>query len=135
MKRSILAFLAGIVAWAVVVSVLNRILRLSLPGYTAAEPTMTFTLGMKLARLTMAAVASLSAGATAGAIAPRSRRVALILGAFVLACFIPSHIWLWAKFPVWYHLTFLLTLVPLVVLGSKITRAGSDHSAFKSTHA
>jgi hypothetical protein len=37
MKRSILACLAGLLTWIVVVTVINRVLRLSLPNYTAAE--------------------------------------------------------------------------------------------------
>jgi uncharacterized protein (DUF983 family) len=31
--------------------------------------------------------------------------------------FIPQHIALWHTFPIWYHLTFLLSLVPLTYLG------------------
>ena len=40
MKRSILACLAGLLTWIVVVTVINRVLRLSLPNYTAAEQTL-----------------------------------------------------------------------------------------------
>ena len=49
MKRSILACLAGLLTWVVVVTVINRVLRLSLPNYTAAEHTLQFTLSMKWA--------------------------------------------------------------------------------------
>jgi len=41
----------------------------------------------------------------------------LIAGLILLALFIPQHILLWPKFPVWYHLTFLLSLVPLTSAG------------------
>ena len=47
MKRSILACLAGLLAWVVVVTVINRVLRVSLPNYTAAEHAVQFTLAMK----------------------------------------------------------------------------------------
>jgi hypothetical protein len=30
---------------------------------------------------------------------------------------------IWSKLPVWYHLTFLLTIVPLFVLGASIGSA------------
>ncbi len=118
MKRAILAFLAGLVAWTLVVSLLNRALRGMLDGYAAAEPTMTFTLGMMAARLTIAAVTSLLAGVVTRWVAPAGNRVAVVLGLFLLVAFIPIHASLWNHFPIWYHLTFLLTLVPLVVLGS-----------------
>lgn len=121
MKRSILAFVAGFAAWAVVATLLNFGLRAWLPGYTVAEPALTFTLGMKVARLILGALASLAAGATTALIAPANRILPWVLGAVVLAMFIPAHIHLWGKFPVWYHLVFLLTLVPLVVLGAALT--------------
>jgi hypothetical protein len=131
MKRAILAFLAGLVTWLVVGSVLDRGLRIALAGYAAAEPKMTFTLGMMAARLTIAAVTSVIAGAVAGWISRGSVRVAWVMGAILLALFIPVHVRLWNTFPIWYHLTFLVTLVPLVVLGSWLarTRTGGSPAA------
>ena len=122
MKRSIFGFLAGLVLWVLVASLINRGLRLGFPGYALAEPAMAFTLSMKIARLTLAVLASLAAGATTGWIAPSQRILPWILGAVILAMFLPMHVQLWAKFPVWYHLFFLGTLVPLVALGAALTR-------------
>ena len=118
MKRSILACLAGLLTWIVVVTVINRVLRLSLPNYTAAEQTLQFTLGMKWARLLMAIVTSLVAGVVTRWISPSSRWAPLIVGSVVLAMFVPLHIAIWSKFPVWYHLTFLLTIIPAVLVGA-----------------
>lgn len=125
MKRAILAFIVGLAAWVLVASVLNRGLRLALEGYAAAEPQMAFTHVMMAARLTLGAIASIAAGAAARAVAPSSARVALVLGVVLLAAFIPVHVQLWTKFPVWYHLVFLGTLVPLVALGGTLTRSRS----------
>ena len=118
MKRSILACLAGLLTWIVVVTVINRVLRLSLPNYIAAEQTLQFTLGMKWARLLMAIVTSLVTGAVTDWISPSSRWAPLIVGSVVLAMFVPLHIAIWSKFPVWYHLTFLLTIIPAVLVGT-----------------
>jgi hypothetical protein len=118
MKRSILACLAGFLTWIVVVMVINGGLRLSVPNYTAAEQTLQFTLGMKWARLLMAIVTSVVAGAVTGGISRSSRWAPLIVGSVVLAMFVPLHIAIWSKFPVWYHLTFLLTIIPAVLVGA-----------------
>jgi hypothetical protein len=96
-------------------------LRLTLNGYTAAETSLHFTLAMMVARLVIAAISSLAAGAVAGWIAPRGATPA-VLGAALLAAFIPAHARLWPLFPLWYRLTFLLTLVPLVVLGGLLVQ-------------
>jgi hypothetical protein len=45
------------------------------------------------------------------------------LGTALLVAFILIHVQLWSLFPFWYHLVFLATLIPLVVLGSWLTRA------------
>ena len=44
-----------------------------------------------------------------------------------MALFIPAHIQLWHKFPIWYHLTFLLTLAPLVALGAWLVAGQTRH--------
>ena len=129
MKRPILAFAAGLVVWVVVISVLNRGLRVCVADYAAAELTFSFTLGMLLARLAIAALASLLAGGVAGWLAPASLRVPVLLGAILLLAFLPTHVRLWRLFPFWYHLVFLVTLIPLVVLGARLARAGGSRRA------
>ena len=59
----------------VVVTVINRVLRLSLPNYTAAEQMLQFTLAMKWARLLMAIVTSAVARAVTGWICTRPQIV------------------------------------------------------------
>jgi hypothetical protein len=75
---------------------------------------------MKAGRLIEAGIASLAAGAIVRAVAPSSRFGPWITGAIILALFLPVHVQLWSRFPVWYHLTFLLSIVPLVVIGASI---------------
>src|SRR2546425_4466303 len=91
MKRSILTFIVGLVVWVLVASLLNRVLRLALEGYAAAEPQMVFTHGMMAARLALGALASLAAGAATRAVAPSSARVLWVLGGVLLAAFVPVH--------------------------------------------
>lgn len=122
MRRTLAAIIAGLVAWAVIVTLIDWSLRLGLAGYRQAEPTMLFTLAMKIARLVMAAVTSLAAGAIVRAIAPASRLAPWIVGLVILALFLPAHIHLWHRFPIWYHLSFLVPLAPLVALGGWLAR-------------
>ena len=121
MKRPIIAFVAGLLLWVVVVSVLDRGLRFFVAGYAAAEPTYSFTLGMLALRLVIAALTSLIAGAVVAWIAPSSPRVPVLVGATLLLIFIPDHVRLFSLFPLWYHLLFLVTLIPLVMLGARLT--------------
>lgn len=125
MRRTIVSIIAGLIAWAVIVTVLNWGLRLGLPGYRQAEPTLVFTLGMKISRLVMAAVTSIATGAAIRAIAPSSRLAPWIVGLIIVALFLPAHIHLWHRFPIWYHVSFLLPLAPLLALGAWLVPAAT----------
>jgi uncharacterized protein (DUF983 family) len=50
----------------------------------------------------------------------------LIVGSVVLAMFVPLHIAIWSKFPVWYHLTFLLTIIPAGLVGALLSPRSKD---------
>jgi len=117
MVKAIIANVAGLVAWIAVVAVAGVLMRSSWPAYSRVADEMTFTLPMMLARLSIGALATLAAGWVTAAIVARPMLVRLMPGLVLLAAFIPQHIALWNNFPVWYHLTFLLSLVPLTYLG------------------
>jgi hypothetical protein len=95
------------------------IIRESWPEYAAVERAMTFTQSMLFTRLALSTIALLIAACVTTLIAQKSV-VALILGIVLLLVSVPIHINLWDKFPVWYHLTFLVTLIPLCILGGRI---------------
>jgi hypothetical protein len=122
--KTVAAIIAGLATWVLVASILNLPLRAWWPNYHEAETAFSFTLGMKLARLALGAAASLCSGFVAAWIANGHRAAAMSLGILLLALFIPSHYLLWDKFPVWYHLTFLVSLFPLVLLGAMLKLPG-----------
>ena len=123
MVKGVLGVVAGLAVWIAVALGVGLILRFW-PAYVSVAATMAFTLPMLIARLSIGAVATVMAGVVAAFIARRSM-AALITGLLLLVMFIPDHIHLWPKFPVWYHLTFLISLVPLTYLGGR-TMARSD---------
>lgn len=129
MWRTVLSIVCGLVAWGLIATLLNNFgLRLFLPGYAQAEPAMSFTPAMQIARLLLAAVAGLGTGALVRVVAPESRAAPWVAGLILLALFVPMRIRIWDKFPLWYHLTFLITLAPLIVLGAPLwsrTRPGA----------
>src|SRR5882724_12801615 len=118
MLRAIGGIAGGLFAWVVVATVGNRVLRAAWPGYAAVEGAMNFTLAMLLLRLLLGALSSLCAGFFAAWIARGNRVADTVLAGLLLVGFIPVHYTLWERFPVWYHLTFLLSLVAVTVLGA-----------------
>ncbi|HTQ99709.1 MAG TPA: hypothetical protein VMH83_06955 [Candidatus Acidoferrum sp.] len=112
--------LAGYVTWWVIGIAGFAALRRFWPGYAALEPNFAFTLPMLLARLALGIVCSVVAGALAAIIAKRLWPPTLAIGFVILLQFIPAHIQLWHIAPLWYHVFFLGTLVPWVVLGGML---------------
>jgi hypothetical protein len=119
MARNILGVAAGLLAWVAVATIAGFVMRAAWPEYALVAEAMTFTLPMMFARLAIGAAATIAAGWVASVIARRSTVSTVVPGLILLLVFIPEHITLWEKFPVWYHLTFLISLVPLTWLGGR----------------
>jgi len=119
MIRSILAVIVAVVTWFIVATIVNWILRAGLPGYSAVEVSMNFTLTMMICRLLLGLVSSLCAGFVCATIA-RNRVAARVAAAFMVVLFLPVHYMLWAKFPIWYHLFFLISLAPMLLAGAAL---------------
>lgn len=120
MARDILGVVSGLVVWIAVVSVAGLTMRSAWPAYASVADAMTLTVPMMLARLAIGALATLGAGWVAALIARRSVLASVTAGLLLVVVFVPQHIMIWSTFPVWYHLTFLLSLVPLAYLGGQI---------------
>jgi len=119
MLRNTAAVIGGLFAWAVVATLGNLLLRAALPGYAEVEVAMSFTLPMLLLRLLLGGVSSLCAGFIAAWIARRNGGAVRTLAGSLLVAFVPLHYVLWERFPLWYHLVFLLSLVAATMLGGR----------------
>jgi hypothetical protein len=121
--RLIGGIVVGVLAWGIVVTILNLGLRHGWPAYGAVEKAMLFTVPMMAARLSISGISSLVSGYVAAAIG-RSGQAALIAGVLLLLIFLPIHYTIWSKFPLWYHLTFLVSLPVLSIIGGRFARNG-----------
>ncbi|MBI1210024.1 MAG: hypothetical protein GC190_01055 [Alphaproteobacteria bacterium] len=85
-----------------------------------ATQTADFDQQMLIARLGLAAAASIVAAWIAG-LTVRDNRIAPIVGGLaLLALFVPVHLGIWDKFPLWYHVTFLTSLPVLAFIGGRL---------------
>ena len=123
MLRAILGVVGGLVSWMLIATIGNIVMRLAWPGYSEVEKAMAFTPAMMLARLLLGALASVGAGIVGAWITKGNGRAIVVLAVVLLAIFIPVHYGLWDRFPLWYHITFLLSLVVITPLGSMLFRS------------
>ena len=111
------------VAWVALGTLILIAVRIMWPEYAAAEPTRAYDLAMMVMRLSVSSIALIGAAYIA-ATTVRENRISPIAGALLmLALFVPYHINIWDKYPVWYHLTFLVSIPVLALLGGRLARA------------
>ena len=132
MLRGIGAVIGSIVLWFVVATVIHRLMFLVWPAYAVATPLLAFTLPMKIFRLALSTVCTLLSGAVAQRISP-ARWVPVALGCVLVLLFLPEHIHIWSRFPVWYHLTFLVSLIPLAIIGAHLANPTLTNSTERIT--
>ena len=123
MRRTVAGIVAGLIVWLVVATIVNLLFRAFWPGYTEVELAMKFTLAMLIGRLLLGALSSLCAGFAAAWIAKGNGSASILLGVLLTILFIPIHYHLWGNFPLAYHLAFLLSLMPVTLLGARLQRA------------
>jgi len=120
MIRSIIAVIAGSVVWMVTALGMDEVLRKLIPnsfgtkGEVESVPLLLFMLSYTL-------LFSVLGGYVTAYIARRKEiQHALILGVLQLAMGIMATIQFFDTAPLWFHLTFLLLLVPANIAGGQL---------------
>jgi len=121
MLRLILGVVIGVVAWVAVVAGVAFLLRAVAPDVNAAMVAHTTTVAMA-ERLAVSFLGSLVGGYLAMPVA-RDARAPLIAGVLLLMCWGYFHVMvIWHQFPLWYHLTFFVSLPLLSILGGRLAK-------------
>ena len=120
MARTIGGIVAGIIAWFVVIFAIGFLIRATDPGLAAALNAHATTTAM-VERLIISFAGSIAGGSLAASIAGRGSYAPLIAGLLLLAWWGTYHVTqIWNQFPVWYHLTFFVSLPVLSWLGGRL---------------
>lgn len=123
MLRMIGGAIAGAVTWLVVVMILNLGLRYGWADYHAVEKAMIFTVPMMIARLTESGISSILGGYVAATMGRDRTWSPLLAGVILLIPFGYFHLFIiFAKFPLWYHVTFLTSLIVLSLFGGSLVK-------------
>jgi hypothetical protein len=120
--RTFLGVVVGIAAWFVVVLGVSLLIKAVDPALNAALVAHVTSTAM-IERLVISFAGTLAAGYVAAWVSGESSRAPLIAGVLLLAFWGTYHVtMIWNQFPLWYHLTFFVSLVLLAVLGGRLKR-------------
>ena len=120
MIKATIGVIAGFLIWFVAATLGNLLVRVLVANYAAAEAAMAFTPPMLVARLAVAFFSSLVAGFACSYLTRGAHRATYALSLIMLIFFLPVHYKLLAQFPIWYHVVFLCTLAPLIIIGGAL---------------
>ncbi|NNF59038.1 MAG: hypothetical protein HKN04_12460 [Rhodothermaceae bacterium] len=120
MARNILAVVAGFVAWTVVFLGLAAVIRALFPDAYGPDGAVIEALPLLLV-LVGSFIASVIAGyATARLATSDEARYVLVQAFLLLVVGLFVEISSWELTPAWYHIVFLLSLVPLTLVGGRL---------------
>jgi uncharacterized membrane protein YeaQ/YmgE (transglycosylase-associated protein family) len=133
MTRIILGAIAGFIVWAILWVGSDALMAAISPGWygqslidfqAAIENKTAYTVDsiILIMALIRSVIFSIVAGFVAASIAKESSRAPLLAGVLLLlfGIFIQSIYWNYV--PLWYHIPFLLLLVPVTLFGGKLKR-------------
>ena len=120
--RTVLGIVLGIAAWFVVVLGVALIIKAADPALNATLVAHATTTAM-VERLIISFAGTLAAGYVAALVSGERTLAPLVAGVLLLAFWGYYHVtMIWHQFPLWYHLTFFVSLVLLSVLGGRLKR-------------
>lgn len=133
MLRIIAGIIVGFVVWSILWTGSDAILSALSPGWygrnlnefqTAIEDQTNYTADstMLIIALIRSVIFSLVAGFVAAAIARENVKSTVGLGVLLLAFGIFIQSIYWSFIPLWYHVPFLLLLIPMTILGGKLKK-------------
>jgi len=131
MLRIVLGVIVGFFAWAIVWFGIEQILSAAFPIWygapqhafqEAVENGGQFTAETRLllSHLVIGSIVSLIAGFLAALIAGENKRAPLILGFLLLALGLLKATMSWPYVPIWYHVIFTASLLPMTIMGGKL---------------
>ena len=125
MTRAILGVIAGYAAWTVLWLAGNAIVFGVVDDVVASGESFT-AVGPLVGVLALSIVCSVGAGLSAAMVAnERANVVVLVTGVLLLLTGVAVQLGVWRLMPVWYHLTFLLLIVPVCVAAGRLWRQRS----------
>ena len=121
MLKLILGVIAGFIVWSLIFVGGEAVVRAIVPGAVApADATYVGSIGILLGYLMRSIIASVLAGFTAALIAGENAKSTLILGVVLLAVGSMVQVGAWNMLPAWYHIVFLVLLIPMTIVGGKL---------------
>ena len=125
MKKAWIGAIIGFIVWTVLWLGTDALITFVPSIYPTVNPDGTFNVvptNYLLIKLVSSVIFSLIAGLIAAYISKESTKSPFILGVMLLIVGLFFQFGAWNLMPVWYHLIFLMLLIPMAILGGKLRK-------------
>lgn len=122
MLQMILGIFVGFVVWSILWVGSDALLKAVWTDYAESVNAGNFSFGILMLSLVRSIICSVLAGYITASIATDSSKAVPILGVLLLIVGILVQAGVWKSIPIWYHLIFLILLIPMTILGGMIKK-------------
>ncbi len=133
MTRIILGIIVGFIAWSILWVGGDAVFAMLSPWYRGENDAMVLAIANEKAfqadstiliiKLVTSVIASILSSFLAVVVSKEQAKTTLILGVVLLIVGILVQASVWSYIPIWFHLTFLVLLIPMTILGGKLKRS------------
>lgn len=133
MLRMLLGIVAGVIAWPIALDSSEQILSALWPKFGAQHRAFFEAIdkGSPFApetsflatHIVIGSLAALLSGVLTAILARENRRSPLIVGVFLLNLGLMKAVMSWLLVPLWYHIVFTAVLLPMTMIGGRLTAA------------
>ena len=125
MLRNIIAFATAFILWVVLWLGANNLIAMLIPGRFNSDGTTDSYAVLFLALVASIVIAAVSGWLLAVIKGNSNRTLSLTLGAFLFTLALVLQMNNWQDFPIWYHLLFLILMIPSILFGNRIIERDS----------
>ncbi len=131
MLRIVLGVIGGFIAWLIAWVGVEKVLSAIWPAFGVHQAAFQAAIEdggqfdpnstMLVVHIVLGSVVSVISGALASLIAGENSKAPLIAGCLLLAMGIAKAFMSWQLVPIWYHIIFTAMLLPMAIIGGKLT--------------
>ncbi len=122
MLKIILGVIVGFVVWSILWVGCDSVIRVISPGIAPSNDLSNIPTAYLAVKLILSVIFSIISGFIAALIAKENTKSTLILGVLLLLIGIMVELSIWNLLPVWFHLAFLILLIPMTLFGGRLRR-------------
>ena len=118
--KIILGVIVGFVVWSILWVGCDSVIRAIAPSIAPGKDLSDIPTVYLVVKLILSVIFSIISGYIAALIAQENTKSTLILGVLLLLVGIMVEVSIWNLLPVWFHLAFLILLIPMTIFGGKL---------------